>query len=367
MKKINIKSITLLIKLLIIILIFYLIIIINFICYRHFLTTKESYDIYTNKSQKVILFIGDGMGENHIKVTEKSLNKKLFFTNFKSGKVRTFSKELFIPTDSAASATALATGIKVKNGNLSMYKNKKLKTISEYVKSLNKGVGIVTTDSLAGATPSAFSSHATSRNDSTTIIKNQLISNIDIFLGSGYDTYKVYQEDFKNNNYFFSNSLNLLNNSYDKIIGSFTKIRNSNSTNLEPELVDLTRFAINFLEAKYPNGYFLMIEGAHIDKMSHNNDIFEMINYLTSFDIAINAASSLLKDSNYTIIVTADHETGGITFNENSEISNKLFKTKSHTSRNVLYYIDSSTNINLNSNIDNTDIYKLIKALLSNK
>ncbi len=67
MKKININSITLLIKLLIITFIFYLLIIINFICYRHFLTTKESYDIYTNKSQKVILFIGDGMGENQYK------------------------------------------------------------------------------------------------------------------------------------------------------------------------------------------------------------------------------------------------------------------------------------------------------------
>lgn len=110
-----------------------------------------------------------------------------------------------------------------------------------------------------------------------------------------------------------------------------------------------------------------MIEGAHIDKMSHNNDIYEMINYLDNFDIAIKEALSLLKNLSYTIIVTADHETGGITFNENQEISNKLFKTTGHTSKNVLYYIDSSTNINLNSTIDNTDIYKLIKALLTTK
>lgn len=354
--------------LLFVVLIFYLIITTNFFIYRNKITTKNNYDDYIGKSNKVILFIGDGMGQNHIKITEKYLNRNLYFTNFVKGEVTTFSNAFLTPTDSAAAASALATGKKVDNGEVSRHKGENIETISEYAKNQGLGVGIVTTDSLTGATPSAFSSHANNRGDDETIISGQLISNIDLFLGAGLSTYELFQNEFQNHGYLFCNSYDKLTLTSSKIIGSFNKINNYQFTNSEPTLESLTSFAIQYLELNFPNGYFLMIEGAHIDKKSHDNDIFSMMAYLENFEIAIEKASNLLKDIDHTIIITADHETGGLQYYDGEfEINNSLYKTTGHTSNKVNYFIESTSNISLNASIDNTDIHKLCRALLTKR
>ena len=220
------------------------------------------------EANRVILFIGDGMGENHLNVVEKYLERTLYMRSFSnSGKVSTFSKNLFIPTDSAASATAMATGKKVINHEVSYHNKENINTITEYAKMLGKGVGIVTTDNLYGATPAAFSSHAADRGDSDTIIKNQIKSNVDIFLGCGKNAYGKYQTEIINNGYTFVTSMGELKNQNHKILGAFDAI---SGDNLNPTLIELSLFALSYLEKNYPDGYFLLIEGAHIDKMSQN-------------------------------------------------------------------------------------------------
>lgn len=335
-------------------------------------TTKNSFNFLNNQSDKVILFIGDGMGENHLKVASSYLNKDLFINSFKDqGYVTTYSNSIFSPTDSAAAATSLATGKKVNNKEVSKHHNKNLFTISEYVKSLNKGVGIITTDSLSGATPACFSSHAQNRNDEDDIISNQAISNIDLFLGAGKASYDKYKNTFIEKGYTYIESYANLNVSSNKIIASFEKISNYTSYDLAPTLENLVEFAINYMEFNYPNGYFLMIEGAHIDKESHKNNIYSMIEYLDEFDNSIKLASSMTSNvDNCSIIVTADHETGNLKYTGTEKIDNSLYTRKSHSSKNVKYFINFKLKDNISyslpNKIDNTDIYKICKALLTN-
>lgn len=337
---------------------------------RTIITNKNDYSFLEGKSNKVVLFIGDGMGENHIKVSSLFLEKEPIFSSFgKDGYVSTFSKQLFIPTDSAAAATALATGKKVNNREIAYHKNEIIDSISDYAKSLGYGVGIVTTDSLDGATPASFSSNAKDRSNTEEIIASQLQSNIDLFLGSGYDIYANYKDNFREKGYNFISKYSELTLTNKKLIGAFSKINNYNTDNNLPTLPILTEYAINYFENNFPNGYFLMIEGAHIDKMSHDNNIFEMIKYFDEFNNSIKIAyEKLSSKANASIIVTSDHETGKLQYTENvTSISNKLYKSSGHTSRKVKYFMYNKNNIfdKVNKKIDNTDIYKICKALFT--
>lgn len=340
--------------------------------HRRDIVRRNSFDNLQQKAEKVILCIGDGMGENHIEIGKKYLNQKMIFESFDyQGYMTTFSNAIFSPTDSAAAATAMATGQKVNNGEISKHKNENLLTISEYVKSLNKGIGIVTTDSLAGATPACFSSHAKSRDDVEDIINGQINSGIDLFFGAGYTDYLPYQNQLENKQYLFTNQFDQLSMHAEKVFGCFKEIVNYQHQNDTPTLVNLVAFAINFMESKYPEGYFLMIEAAHIDKMSHQNEIFKMIEYLDEFNHAIQYAyEKLSKNTNTAFIVTADHETGNLPHftGTKEEINNKLYRRKNHSRKKVKFFlqfpfdVDSST---IPSKIDNTDIYNICYQLIS--
>ena len=321
-------------------------------------------------TQKVLLFIGDGMGENHIRTAEIHLGKKMIFSTFeKQGYVKTNSLTPLVPTDSAAAATALATGQKTFNGSVATRLGNNLTSISELAKENGLGVGIVTTDTLSGATPAGFSGHASNRSDEENIIKSQLDNKFDLYLGSGYDSYVKYKGDFINAGYDFIDDYNNLKLTSKKVIGTFNSISNYTPSDKNPTLPILTEYAVKYMEQNFPNGYFLMIEGAHIDKMSHNNDVFKMINYLDEFNNSINTAKTMLKNNDdYCLIVTADHETGGLILPINKEeISNNLYTKDSHTSQNVKYYVYTESNIDLSviiETIDNTDIFKTCKKIL---
>lgn len=325
-------------------------------------------------SNKVVLFIGDGMGFNHIKATSSFYEREMFMTTFENqGQVSTFSNALFSPTDSAAAASSLATGKKYDNKEVSRHRGTDIQTISELAKAKGLGVGIVTTDNLYGATPASFSSHANKRGDTDQIILGQTKSGIDLFLGAGKNTYENYKQLFLDEGYNYQNDLSLLQMNQAKQFGVFESVVATNGSNTSPTLEMLTDFAVNYLETNFPNGYFLIIEGAHIDKRSHSNDIFGMMSYLNSFDKSIELCHGKLQSqTNVTLIVTADHETGGLKYSNQTkdEINNSLYTRSGHSSKDVPYFIFQKTqstiklNSVLKSKIDNTDIFKLSKSLL---
>ncbi len=334
--------------------------------------TNFDFSPLSNQTNKVILFIGDGMGQNHVKLTSTYYDKTLYMTTLDNhGLVTTHSNSLMSATDSAAAGSALATGRKYDNGEVARHDGQDVQSISEQAKANGLGVGIVTTDSLTGATPSAFSSHANNRGDNQDIMLGQLANGFDLYLGKTSGNHVDAKQQWIDSGYSFVDTFDSLSVECDKIIGAFASVVANNGTSENPTLEMLTEFAIAFMEAKYPNGYFLMIEGAHIDKMSHDNLVFEMMEYLVSFDNSVAYAHQTLKNENIGIFVTADHETGWLKYTDNTnKISNDLYQNGGHSSRHVPYYAYVNTKDNadvasvLPYKIDNTDVYKLCKTLL---
>lgn len=254
---------------------------------------KTDFSDLTGLASKTVLFIGDGMGENHIKTTETYYGEKAFMRSLGAdGFVTTFSNNVGIPTDSAAAGSALATGQKFNNGEVARHGGNNVKSVAEYAKEKGLGVGIVTTDKLYGATPASFSSHANNRGDTSEIIKGQINDVVDLYLGAGKDEYTKYKSQFESKGFTFATSFNDVVGSVlsNKLIMPFSSLPSEDGTDDTPTLEMCTEFALKFMEARFPGGYFLMIEGAHIDKKSHKNDIIPMTKYLKSFDNSIKIA-----------------------------------------------------------------------------
>lgn len=338
------------------------------------LSERYNFDYLTGGANKVILFVGDGMGDEHVKVTEAYYEKEMFFRSFeKHGHVSTASLNVLKSTDSASTATAFATGKKVHNQEISTLNLKELPTLSEYLETLGIGVGLVTTDYLYSQTVAAFSSHVVSDENIDEIISDQINSSVDLFLGSGRELYSEKRLDFNEKGYHYYNNYKDIELNNNKVIGVFDEVGDEKTANTIPSLDILTSIAVNFMETNFPNGYFLVIECGHIDKMSHNVNIFEMMEYLENFDKAVSDTYEMLKeDEDVAIIVTSNHETGGLSYNgENKDQINSmdLINYDGHTLADVPYYIYfGNDNVNkyfLPEVIDNTDIYKICKALLS--
>lgn len=338
---------------------------------------KTDFSSLTGLASKTVLFIGDGMGENHIKTTETYYGERAFMRSLGAdGFVTTFSNNVGIPTDSAAAGSTLATGQKFNNGEVARHGGNNVKSVAEYAKEKGLGVGIVTTDKLYGATPASFSSHANNRGDTSEIIKGQINDVVDLYLGAGKGEYTKYKSQFESKGFTFATSFNDVVGSFsgNKLIMPFSSLPSEDGTADTPTLEMCTEFALEFMEARFPDGYFLMIEGAHIDKKSHKNDIIPMTKYLKSFDNSIKIAYDKLQGLDSAIIVTADHETGGLKYKDGEtkdDIKNSLYTTKTHTGTNVKYFIfvkglsaDELKAI-IPAKIDNTDVNRIARALLA--
>ena len=243
----------------------------------------------------VIVVIGDGMGENHIlnAIDYFGLDIPVFMQDQK-GYIRTDS--LDGTTDSAAGGTALSTGNKVHNSNLAMLDGKDLESITEIAQAAGMKTGVVTTDVLDGATPSAFSAHAPTRTSSLKIIQSQAASKIDLLVGRYASNYALRDTDFTSKGFKFVDTniqdlRKVAKNS--RVISMLWDMDSSYISGYESNtpLKESARFAVEHLENK--KGFFLMIEGAYIDKNSHSNDfirtmcevraLFDTIAYLYEY------------------------------------------------------------------------------------
>ena len=319
------------------------------------------------KAQNVILLIGDGMGINHIKTTElynngATLNiRKLSVT----GEVMTRSYSAGA-TDSAASATAYATGRKTYNGRLSYLNGKDLPTIAEEAMLQGKKVGIIATKVVTDATPAAFLAHTSSRNNTEEIARQMVNSNVDVLFGLNNDSLKALAGDIQTDKRDYCTSFEEINASTsEKIFGLLDEDIPNIGRNT---IASLTETALDKLQND--NGFFLMVEGSKIDSYSHSNDIQGMIDELNAFDSAVSRAVAWArKNGNTTVIVVADHETGDLRIpNEATaeDISNDWFHRTGHSAQNVHYFAYGPGVDDLPAVIDNTDVHYFIKQLLIN-
>jgi len=316
----------------------------------------------TQEVKNIILLIGDGMGVNHIESTKiyQEISELNMETLPYDGLVNTTSLGGLV-TDSAAAGTAMATGQKVVNANISWYNGNNLKTFTEYSIENNKKTGIVTTKPLYDATPAAFSSHTMLRTDEIGIRNQQIESGIDVFLGEGKEKYDALSEQIAIKGYDYITTEEQLNGTINrKIFGAFESLTPTGSLTL----AELSDKAIETLNENNTEGFFLMIEGGKIDSMSHSNDFDAMTEELKAFDLAVKVALDFAKeDGNTMVIVTADHETGDLILPDNptkENLNDDCYNSTGHTAKKVKYFAYGGISDTIGKEIENTDIFVIL-------
>jgi len=279
------------------------------------------------KPKNVIFLIGDGMGPEQVKaagIYAYGAPGTLSFELFPyQARLTTYAANSSI-TDSAAAATAMATGIKVNNDVISMAypgNGSALETLLEYYKSLGKSTGLVTTTYVEHATPAAFGAHEPSRSNYTQIANDYLTqTQPNILFGgcaytSGADGYG-YIEVFDR-----AGMQALDADTVDKVSGQFGSSYmpyEYDGLGSLPHLSEMTATALDILD-KDPDGFFLMVEGGMIDQACHSNDLIRSIYETIEFANAVQVAIEWAAGRNDTLIlVAADHETGGLTVTANN-------------------------------------------------
>lgn len=314
------------------------------------LSSNVSDDYAQGKYKNVILMIGDGMGDNTLAVTKATRNVEL---NLDKMPVRGHSDidSFIIPaTDSAAGGTALATGIRVWVNSVAVYPFAPFNvddtpvpiTLCELAKTRGMAAGVVTTDKTTGATPSDFSAHVYSRDLDEDICADQLVSDIDLIWG-GASSY-INKENTAANGYTYVGSETELNalQPGSKSFGqfSFDDLKHVTNEHDTPTIEEMTKKAIEILSAD-EDGFFLMVEGACIDKFSHSNDFDGCTKSVVEFDKAVGAALDFAqKDGETLVVVTADHETGGIKYNEKT--GEYYYTSDTHTIVDVPLFVSAT-------------------------
>jgi alkaline phosphatase len=277
-----------------------------------------------DKKRIVILMIGDGMGRGQRDAASHFAHGaagKLFLESLPArGTIITSGPSG--TTDSAAAATTMATGRRAFNGAIGLDRaGVPAQTVVELAHELGMHAGIVSTSAIPHATPGAFTAHRDSRHDLTEIASDQvLVVKPDVMLGGGAQYFGELFDDLSANNYTIARTADELAaaSPSGKLAGifanehlEFTIARPAATT--EPTLLQMSRVALDRLDAASPDGFFLMIEGSRIDMASHLNMLPETIGETNAFDDTVRGVVDWAAGrDDVTIIVTADHECGGL-------------------------------------------------------
>lgn len=274
-----------------------------------------------NKPKNVILMIGDGMGLAQMHAAMVVNNNTLNIERCKVvGLTRTQAIDDFI-TDSGASGTAIATGCKTVNGAIAVTpQGEELKTILEYAEDAGLSTGLVSTSSITHATPATFIAHQMSRKEYEHIALDFLNTDIEIFVGGGLDHFTKRKDgrdlvvELKEKGYFVATSLDELRNSEGhKVAGLLADVHLPKASEGRGNMLEVSvEKSLEILSAD-PDGFFLMVEGSQIDWGGHDKDRDYIISEALDFDRAVGSALDFADRNGETlVIVTADHETGGM-------------------------------------------------------
>jgi len=303
-----------------------------------FLLFFASFGFAQQTAKYVFLFIGDGMGDNQVYATElykASLSGQGIYTplSFSQFPVQSYMTTYFadnLITDSSASASAMATGEKTNNHMVSIDPVTMIKqeTIAEKAKKAGYKVGILSTVTIDHATPACFYAHQKSRGDYDEIALQLPLSNFDYFAGGGVHTIGT-----KSDKKSIANKMEKYGYKYVTDVKEIKRLKQGDSKivavnprtydgkeyyweiDKRPESIPLSYFTKKGIELlANDKGFFMMVEGGKIDWALHSNDLATSIHETIAFDEAVKEAIKFYnkhKEENL-IIVTADHETGGL-------------------------------------------------------
>ena len=291
-----------------------------------------------------------------------------------SGLVKTNSKSHKI-TDSAAGGTAIATGHKTNNGMIGMNSDSiPAESILEKLSDKGMKTGLIATSYITHATPAAFVAKNINRNNYEEIASDFAnCEKVDLLIGGGRSHFNKRGdsldliEKMKSDGWIYYNTLINIDTNSEKIL----VLANDDHMPAYPTrgefLPEATSIALKNLENT--KGFFLMVEGSQIDFACHNNDSTYLVNELADFNNTINVALEFAKENKNTlVIVTADHETGGLTIIDPEGRYTKTefhFSTGSHSPLLVPIFAYGPGAEKFTGIMDNTDIIKKILDLIN--
>lgn len=293
------------------------------------------------RPKNIILLIGDGMSLQHVTAAWTANKGKLYIEQCPViGLTKPYSLSNLV-TDSAAGGTALATGSKTLNGRIGMDEAKKhKKSLISHAQAAGKKTGVLTSSDITDATPAAFYAHNISRYNSFEIALELPNANIDFIFGGGLkqltqrpDNKNLLKEMEQSGYSIILDEAQLFNDKSKKSICILAPSHLPLAKKRGELLSKATLHALQQLEN--PKGFFLMIESASIDKVSHDNKLREAIDETLDFDRVIGVTLTwAAKHQDTLVIIVSDHETGGLSLLSGNIAEAKVtasFSTGDHT------------------------------------
>jgi len=297
-----------------------------------------SFGVFAGEAKNVILLIGDGMGMGQIGTTllysRTMLGRDLRMVELmKPGRTAIVLNDTAdaMVTESAAAAGQIATGKRMLAGAISMAEDGKtpLRTLLEIAQDQGKAVGLVTTSGITDATPAAFAAHLAKRSDEASAAEQELQHRADVLMGGRRQFFLPESAGGKRKDgrdlvaearaagYAYATTAEEMQGvGQTPLLGLFNSGNMSfeldRARTQEPSLAAMTVKTLQLLSAS-KKGFFAMIEGGRIDHAAHRNDAAATIRDTLAFDEAVGVAIDFAKAHRGTLVlVTADHETGGM-------------------------------------------------------
>lgn len=344
--------------------------------------TPVKYDIKDHatgaRPKNVIFFIGDGMGMTQVFAALTANNGDLYLSQFKNiGFSKTNSADNYV-TDSAAGGTALACGKKTRNGMIGMSADSvAIPSLLALSDKAGLATGLIATVSVVHATPASFIAHVPNRGQYEDIALGFLDYDVDVFIGGGRKFFKERKDgrdickELEKKGYRMYDNLKDAQNDNAPHIGILASDEHMpTAATRTPSLTESTEKAIDILKQD-PNGFFMMIEGSQIDWGGHQNDIRDVVNETLDLDKAIGKALDFaINDGNTLIVITADHETGGLTVNGGdykTGVIKSAFTTGDHTAVMVPVFAYGPGAEEFRGIYNNTEVFEKIRRLLLDK
>lgn len=333
----------------------------------------------TSKSstpKNIILLIGDGMGTSQVYAGYTAKKGVMNITGMPvTGFSITNSASNYI-TDSGAAGTALAAGVKTKNGSIGVdVDGKPVKTILEMAEDKGLSTGLVSTSAITHATPASFIAHTPSRSKYEDIANYFLHTDIDVFIGGGYNHFARRADSLNLIDSLMARGYFIARDLKDVDVPSTQSLAALLADEHMPSMIkgrgnmlsDATELALKMLK-RNKKGFFIMIEGSMIDWAAHDNDAESIVKEIVDFDNAVgNALKFAAKNGETLVIVTADHETGGLGINGGSLETGEIvaaFTSKDHTATMVPVFAYGPGAERFTGVQQNTDIFKKCVQLL---
>lgn len=345
-------------------------------------TSKEQLNLEDRqrKPENIVLMIGDGMGLAQISAALYTNNNRLHLESFPViGFHKSYAANDLV-TDSAAGATAFSCGIKTYTGAIGVNMDTvACKTILEQAEEEGMATGLVATSTIVHATPASFAAHSSIRYNYEEIASDILDLEIDLMIGGG-KRYFDRREDDERNLYKELEGLGYMVSDYfkeplDQVIFSprrnlvyFTADTQPPAASLGRKYLPYATFhALRHLKNRNEKGFFLLIEGSQIDWGGHSRNSEIVITETLDFDKAVKEVYDFARrDGNTLVIVTADHETGGLAINPGSQMGalNVSFTSNYHTATLVPVFAYGPGAEEFAGIYENTAIYYKMKEAL---